>query len=306
VASVVAVAVLVLLVPLAVLGGLDGGLRSLGRDRQVGQSFQVPYRLTDTNHLLVRVRINGKGPFNFLVDSGAPALFIATETGRKIGLKAAGAGFWTLVDRLDLEGGAQLVRMKARLEDPFQLVGMNALGLPGASIDGILGFTVLARFRVEIDLMKDRMIWTRLDHEPGDPPAPRHKQGEASGTSIGVQVVNAIGPLAKGLAFLMGKQPEEQWEPRGFLGLEWSEKVEAGRKELLVQSVLDRSPAARGDIRGGDSIVRMNDRAILGSRDARAALAKVRPGDMVPLVIRRRSATQVEELTLTLTAGEGL
>ncbi len=49
-------------------------------DPQIGQSFQVPYRLTDTNHFLVRVRINGKGPFNFLVDSGAPALYVATET----------------------------------------------------------------------------------------------------------------------------------------------------------------------------------------------------------------------------------
>ena len=58
-----------------------------GRDPQVGQSFQVPYRLTDTNHFLVRVRINGKGPFNFLVDSGAPALYVATETAGKIGLK---------------------------------------------------------------------------------------------------------------------------------------------------------------------------------------------------------------------------
>ena len=77
-------------------------------DPQIGQSFQVPYRLTDTNHFLVRVRINGKGPFNFLVDSGAPALFIATETAKKIGLKPDRAEFWTPVDRLDFEGGARL------------------------------------------------------------------------------------------------------------------------------------------------------------------------------------------------------
>src|SRR5215471_16372121 len=117
------------------------------RDPQVGKSFRVPYRLTDTNHFLVRVRINGKGPFNFLVDSGAPALFIATETARKIGLKPDRDSFWTPVDRLEIEGGALLTKAKARVEDPYQLVGMNALGLPGASIDGILGFTILARFR---------------------------------------------------------------------------------------------------------------------------------------------------------------
>ena len=99
---------------------------------------------------------------------------------------------------------------------------MNALGLPGASIDGILGFTILARFRLEIDLTKDRMIWTRLDHEPHDPPVPKQKPGEQGGAPIGVQAMSALGPLAKGLAFLIGKQPEEEHQPRGFLGLEWS------------------------------------------------------------------------------------
>ena len=77
------------------------------------------------------------------------------------------------MDRLDFEGGARLTDVKARVEDPFQLVGMNALGLPGASIDGILGFTILARFRLEIDPTRDRMTWTRLDYEPAEPPVPR-------------------------------------------------------------------------------------------------------------------------------------
>ena len=49
------------------------------RDSAVGTSYQIPYRRTETNHFLVRVRVNGKGPFNFLVDSGAPALYIATK-----------------------------------------------------------------------------------------------------------------------------------------------------------------------------------------------------------------------------------
>ena len=46
---------------------------------------------------------------------------------------------------------------------------MNALGLPGETIDGILGFTILARFRLEIDPTQDRMTWTRLDAEPREP-----------------------------------------------------------------------------------------------------------------------------------------
>ena len=276
------------------------------RDPQIGQSFQVPYRLTDTNHFLVRVRVNGKGPFNFLVDSGAPALFIATETARKSGLKVDPVKFWTPIDQLDLEGGSRLIGVKARVEDPFQLVGMNALGLPGASIDGILGFTILARFRLEIDLTKDRMIWTRIDHDPRDPPVPDHKPDAHGGAPAGVQAMRMLGPLAKGLAFLTGKQPEEEWQARGFLGLEWAEQVTSSHKQVLVRRVLDGLPAAQGGVRPDDQIVTIGSRRIDGIKDARTALSEVRSGDTVVFLIRRRSGDSSRELTLRLTAVEGL
>jgi hypothetical protein len=306
--SMLAAAVLALTLTAVLASHSDGRAAPPGQapDPQIGQSFRVPYRLTDTNHFLVRARINGKGPFNFLVDSGAPALFISTETAKKVSLKPALDDFWTPVDRLDFEGGSRLTGLKARVDDPFQLVGMNALGLPGASIDGILGFTILARFRLEIDLTKDRMTWTRLDHDPRDPPVPPHKPGEKPGAPAGVQVMSVLGPLAKGFAFLMGKQPEEQRQPRGCLGLEWSEHVASGRKQVLVQGVLEGLPAARGGMHAGDQIVEINNRTILGLKDARTALSEIHPGDPVPLVVRRGSGNDAHNLKLTVTAGEGL
>jgi hypothetical protein len=275
-------------------------------DPQIGESFQVPYRLTDTNHFLVRVRINGKGPFNFLVDSGAPALFISTDAAKKVGLNAAGSQFWTPIDRLDLEGGARLSHIKARVEDPFQLVGMNALGLPGATIDGILGFTILARFRLEIDPTKDRMTWVRLDYEPHDLPVPEQKPGEARNGPPEVQALGALGPLAKGLAFLMGRQPEEQQRPRGFLGLEWLERVDSGRTQVSIRVVLEGSPAARAGLQPGDVLLQIKGRAVNSVKAARAALGEVQASDKVPIVVARGSASGQRELKLELIAGDGL
>jgi len=267
----------------------------VARDPTIGKSYQVPYRLTDTNHFLVRVRVNGKGPFNFLVDTGAPALYISTDTAKKIGLEPAKNSFWTPVDRLEFEGGARLEHIKARVEDPFQLIGMNALGLPGASIDGILGFTILARFRLELDPTRDRMTWTRLDYEPKEPPVPDRAEGDGPPAEMGA--MNLLGPLAKFAARVVGKQPEEQLHPRGFFGLELSE--EGG--EIRVSRVLADSPAAKAGVRSGDRLLRLHNRDLASLKGAREIVAEVKPGDRVPLVLGRGA----EKLDLTLTAGEG-
>jgi hypothetical protein len=295
---------------------LTPALTSLAAAPDVGRSYEVPYRLTDTNHFLVRVRLNGKGPFNFLVDTGAPALYVSTDTAKKVGLKTSDEEFWTPVERLDFEGGAFLRDVKARVEDPFQLVGMNALGLPGASIDGILGFTMLARYRIELDPTNDRMTWTRLDFEPKEPPVPPREPGQKGRASSGMQAMNALGPLAKLAAALIGRQPEEERLPRGFFGVEVEPtggdvvRVAPG---VVVTRVLPGSPAAEAGVRPGDILTEIGDRTVRDLTAARAAVAEVRPGDRVALTVVRlrrdpERPTRVEgktTLALTVTAGEG-
>jgi hypothetical protein len=297
---------LALILTRATASGPQDRARTPARDPQIGQSFRVPYRLTDTNHFLVRVRINGKGPFNFLVDSGAPALFVSTESAEKVGLNPGHDRFWTPIDRLDLEGGARLEHIKARVEDPFQLVGMNALGLPGATIDGILGFTILARFHLEIDPTQDRMTWTRLDHEPRDLPVPERVQGGQKSGPPEVQAMNALGSLAKGLAFLIGRQPEEQRHPRGFLGLEWSQQPTGSHSRLYVQRVLPGSGAAQAGLETGDLILQIKGQPVDSARSARTALGQLEPGAKIPVFIRRGGAAGSRELNLEITAGDGL
>jgi hypothetical protein len=266
---------------------------------QPGAAFRVPYRLTDTNHYLVRVRLNGKGPFNFLVDSGAPALYVGTEAAKKIGLEPAEDDYWTALDRLDIEGGATLTGLKARVEDPFQLVGMNALGLPGAAIDGILGFTILARFRLEFDPTSDRMTWTRIDYEPKEPFLPkalRTRQGPKA--SAEVQAMQALGPMMKLMSVFVGKQPEEQVKAQGVLGL----ALEATAGGVRVAEVLDGSPAEAAGVANGERLVSLGGRRLATLAEAHAAVAKLTPGEPVKAVLARDGG---DERTITITAGEG-
>jgi hypothetical protein len=267
------------------------------RAPDIGRSYRVPYRLTATNHFLVRARVNGKGPFNFLVDTGAPALFISTETARKAGLKFDENAFWTPVDQLEVEGGAVLRNVKARVDDPYQLVGMNALGLPGATIDGLLGFTILAHFRIELDPTTDRMTWIRLSFEPPDPPVPAQKQGAPPRGEL--QAMNVLGGIAKLAAVLIGRQPEDEFVPRGFFGLE----LEDGPNGVRVARVLPGTPAAKAGLREGDLILRVKGRAVTSVRAARKAVASVQSGHVVFLGLRR--VGEPDQRSVDVTAGEG-
>ena len=177
---------------------------------------------------------------------------------------------------------------------------MNALGLPGASIDGILGFTVLARFRLELDPTRDRMTWTRLDFDPPDPPAPRRGGGRAApGRDPGDERARAARQVRRRSD--RASSPRTQLHPRGFLGLELAEAPGAVR----VARVLPGSPAAaRPGVAGGRPPASGSPTTTSTSlKAAREAVAAVEPGDRVA---DRRSAGAPRPATLTLTAGEGL
>src|SRR5687767_13681789 len=102
--------------------------------------YRIPYRLSDSKHLIVRVKLNGKGPFRFILDTGSPAFIISETVARKAGIKEPEEA-WTSVAAVDVEGGLSLKEVRVRVWDPFQLKHMNAIGLADTDIAGVLGFS---------------------------------------------------------------------------------------------------------------------------------------------------------------------
>src|SRR5262249_34015388 len=125
----------------------------------------------------VRAKLNGKGPYTFIMDSGAPELFFAKDTAQKIGI-TGDRNEEAKIDKLEIEGGAALSGMSAHIADPSQLVSMNAMGLTDTRIEGVLGYNVLARFRIQLDLNESKMLWTRLDFNPPTLEAMRAASGD--------------------------------------------------------------------------------------------------------------------------------
>jgi hypothetical protein len=254
------------------------------------KTYEIPYRLTVPKHILVRAKINGKGPFNFILDTGAPALFVATKVCQKLGVQADRNG-WGVFDRFEIEGGLVLKKLKGRIEDPFQLEGMNGLGLAGAELHGIIGYDVLARYRMQIDFTSDKLIWTPLEFVPTPPAGMGGRGGSAGGLEI-------LGSMLKYVGSWLGAKTTPEVAPRGFLGLD----VTDGDDNPVVKAVLEHGPAAKAGVKAGDVLTRVAGRGVSDRDDVLRAARKLTPDTPVKLTVKRGD----QSLELTLTTGEGL
>lgn len=259
------------------------------KDSEAGRSFEVPYRLTETKHVLIRAKINGKGPYNFILDTGAPALFVGTAVCKKLGVEADQQS-WGTFDTFEIEGGVKLEKFRGRVEDPFQLEGMNGLGLAGAQLHGILGYTVLARYRIELDFTKDKMVWTRLKFDPPAPIGLGGKGGAPGG-------LDAVGGIMKVMGSLMGMNKPLPPRPRGFLGLE----LDDGDGQVKVRHAAEQGPAAAAGVRAGDRITHFAGKEVSSQADVLSLAAKVVVGQEVEIRVTRNGVPH----TFAIKAGEG-
>ena len=252
-------------------------------------SYEIPYKLTDTNHVMVRVKLNGKGPFNFILDTGAPALIMTEEVAKKTGAKLDNG--WGKF-KLDVEGGLTLADAKGIAHDMFQLKGMNALGFAGVELHGVIGYNILAQFRIQYDFTADKLVWTALAFDP-----PEIKRiGGGKNSQGGLELV---ADLMKAVAWISGK-PNFDLKPRGFLGLQLEEKKGPG--EVSVKSVVKDGPADKAGLRVGDLIDTAKSRDVEKIEDILKAVSKLGEGDKLKLRIKRDG----EKKELTIELGKGL
>jgi hypothetical protein len=254
------------------------------------QTFEVPYRLTDTKHVMVRVKLNGKGPFNFIIDTGAPALILTEATNKKAGGKADGS--WSTFDTLEIEGGVKLDDAKGIAIDPFQLKGMNAMGLAGVELHGMMGYNILARFKIEYDFTETKLKWTPVDFKVPDP---KRVEIDKNGGQGGLEM---IGSLMQMLSAFGGIKANFAVAPSGFLGAE----LEANKDELIVKSLIASGPADKAGLKVGDRIQGAKGKNFKSADDLLEVVKKLPEGSSLKLSIKRGDDTK----DITVELGKGL
>jgi serine protease DegQ len=277
------------LMPLFALRAEDKPDKKAGDPKPAAPAkVEVPYRLTDTKHLMVRVKINGKGPFHLIVDTGAPAVFITKGVAKKAKVETDEKE-WGSFDSFELEGGLKIDKVRARVEDLVQVDGMNSMGLAGVELHGVIGYQVLARFKIEYDLTSDKLVFEKLKF---DPPALMPLGGK------GNTDIQSMGPMVKMMAGLLGIKPNFDTVPRGFTGIEYDEKGD----KVLIKGVLPDSPADKAGLKAGDQIVEVKTVSIDSGKDLNKALAKAGIGTKWRFTVKRGG----DEKEIVVELGKGL
>jgi predicted aspartyl protease len=170
-------------------------------------SAKVKFRLAGGAQplILLPVEINGEGPFDFILDTGAGTSLLSSELGQKLGIKIIGskegqsAGGAVSVSLAKVES---LAVGSARLEDvDVGLVDLSHIGKTvGAQIDGDLGYNFLKHFRITLDYRANEI---RFDDPKRFEPAGR----SAAVTEVAMRLASPAKPLLLVDVYANGRGP---------------------------------------------------------------------------------------------------
>ncbi len=245
----------------------------------------VPFKMLPSNHMVVEATVNGKGPYRFIFDLGAPVTLMSNKVAETVGavdkkapksfmMGARGAG---KVDTLEF-GDLKARNVPVIVMDHPAVKALG--GLLGKPLEGIIGYTFWARYRMTIDYQARQMTFTPVDFEVGD---------------LMTDLPNRLAGPKQAKTIMLA--------PRSLWGVTVS-SPEGGMAAtgVPVTAVVPGSPADNAGLRPGDVLATLDGRWTTTVADAYAAADKVEPGRAVPVVVLRDGAEQ----TLTVTPREGL
>ncbi len=253
--------------------------------RAPGEPVVVPFKMLPSNHMVVEAKVNGKGPYRFIFDLGVPVTLLSNHAAEESGAIAKDAPKSFLMATRG-EGKIDKFAMGDLKADNVPVLVMDhpvlsALGSAlGRKLEGIVGYTFWAHYRMTIDYQAKEMTFVPVDFEVRD---------------LMKDLPTRLAGPKKAKTLVLA--------PHGLFGLSVGEP-EGGLKApgVPVSSVLNGSPADEAGLKAGDVLVSLDGRWTTSITDTYAAALAVEPDHPVKLVILRDG----EEQTVTVTPREGL
>lgn len=245
----------------------------------------VRFEMLATNHMVIRTKINGKGPFDLIFDVGAPITLLTNKASLESGTIKADAPrsfLFSIRGESEVET-LEIGDLKAEdvpvivLDHPLLKAMGDMLNRP---LDGIIGYTFFARYRTTIDYQAKTMTFEAVD-------APvRNLMKDLPDRLAGPRVARHRTLAPGGLWGLTVGDPTDGLSSPG----------------VPILTVLADSPAANAGLKPGDVLTTLDGRWTTSITDAYAAAEDVPPGRKVAVVVLRDG----KELTLRVKPVAGL
>lgn len=253
--------------------------------KEPAKKIVVPFELIKTQHMVVNVKVNGKGPYRMVFDTGAPDSLVSNKIAKEAELftkdfkKPLFAPFGNMgqVKLKEIElGDLKAENLSATVMDHPTIKAVASVVGP---LEGILGFTFYARYKMSIDYEKKLMTFEPGEYVP-------------AGNVMEAMVAKMMAPKT-GPAVLA---------PAGILGI----KVEKSKSDeaagVTIKEVMAGTPAATAGFKEGDRLLTLDGRWTDSIADTYAAAALLRPGTAAIAQVQRGK----EKLQLKVTIRAGL
>ncbi len=250
----------------------------------------VPFELLRTKHMAVTIKVNGKGPYRVIFDTGAPMTVLTNKVAREAGLLQGAAK--PSLNLFGASGGpvtAKTLEVGGLKAENVQVIVMDhptvkELALALGPIEGIVGFPFFARYRMTLDYKEKKMTFVPSGFEPPDVFQAMMNEVSALTTRTGAKAAPKILSPAAQWGFVPGKEKDDD-DPG-----------------VTVKDVLPGGAAAAAGLRAGDRLLMLDDRWTDSVADLFLAAGFVKPGGPVKVVIKRDK----KDVTLTVTPRAGL
>jgi hypothetical protein len=262
------------------------GLPAARADVADGQSIKVPFETIKSQHIVVPVKVNGQGPFRLIFDTGAPVTLLNNKVAKagEVFPKGYKRPLFALFGASDRPLKVKTLEVGGLKAHDLPVIVMDhptvaAIAKFVGPIDGIVGFSFFARYRMTIDYQAKELTFVPSTYKPPDP------------------LLNVM----KVLAAPAGKAKKQILAPAGQWGFRVHKDAKDAEPGVTVKDVLEGSPAAAAGLKAGDRLLTLDGRWTDSVTDCYAAASHVRPGTAARLRVKRDGKEQ--ELTVKVQAG---
>ncbi|HUR53859.1 MAG TPA: PDZ domain-containing protein [Gemmataceae bacterium] len=248
----------------------------------------VPFELLPSRHMAVEVKVNGKGPYRLIFDTGAPTNLMNNKIAKAsgvIGAKTAKPAFGLMgmagqqeVKTLEI-GGVKLEKATVIVMDHPTVQAISDVFGP---IDGIIGFPFFARYKMTVDYQKKELTLVPNGFKPTD--VMEALTSKIMGASAASKDPAVLSPAAVWGFTLADKDADDE---------------DAG---MTVKTVIEGTAASAGGLKAGDRVLTIDGRWTDTLSDTFLAASLVKPGREVAVVVKRGG----KDVKLTVKPAKGV